>query len=98
LIGFCYYDGKFGIVEGLFLCGDCCVGWVIEVVWCDGGCFDGWSEYFFYDCWMVFVEVAFVEELVDVVWYIICECEFSEVLLWDYFDLGFDKDWLWEDW
>ena len=52
-IGFRYHDGKPGIIEGLLSRGDRRVGAVIEQVWRDGGRFDGWSEYFSYDRWMI---------------------------------------------
>ena len=97
-IGFRYHDGKPGIVEGLLSRGDRRVGEVIRQVWLDGARFDGWSEHFSYDRWMKAADAALASTSVDVDWYTTRERDFAEVLPWDHFDSGLDKDWLWEDW
>jgi radical SAM family uncharacterized protein len=97
-IGFRYHDGKPGIVEGLLSRGDRRVGRIIEQVWRDGGRFDGWSEYFSFDRWVLASERALADEPVDLDWYTTREREYAEVLPWDHLDSGLDRDWLWEDW
>jgi len=93
-IGFRYHDGRPGIVEGLLSRGDRRVGAVIEQVWRDGGIFDGWSEHFSFDRWMVAADKVGVH----VGWYTTREREQAEVLPWDHLDSGLDKEWLWDDW
>jgi radical SAM family uncharacterized protein len=93
-IGFRYHDGKPGVVEGLLSRGDRRVGAVIEEVVRQGGRFDGWSEHFSYDRWMVAAESAGI----DVDWYTTRERDVTEVLPWDHLDSGLDKEWLWDDW
>jgi radical SAM superfamily enzyme YgiQ (UPF0313 family) len=97
-IGFRYHDGKPGIIEGLLSRGDRRVGRIIEQVWRDGGRFDGWSEYFSFDRWVLASERALADEPVDLDWYTTREREYAEVLPWDHLDSGLDRDWLWEDW
>ncbi|HEY0888893.1 MAG TPA: TIGR03960 family B12-binding radical SAM protein, partial [Nocardioides sp.] len=97
-IGFRYHDGKPGVVEGLLSRGDRRVGRIIEAVWRDGGRFDGWSEHFSYDRWMMSAEQALAGTGVDVDWFTTRERELDEVLPWDHLDSGLDKDWLWADW
>ena len=97
-IGFRYHDGKPGIVEGILSRGDRRVGAVIERVWRAGARFDGWSEHFNFDAWMLAAEGALEGTGVDVDWYTVREREYTEVLPWDHLDSGLDKDWLWEDW
>ena len=97
-IGFRYHDGKPGIVEGLLSRGDRRVGRIIEQVWRDGGRFDGWSEHFSFDRWVLASERALADEPVDLDWYTTREREYAEVLPWDHLDSGLDRDWLWEDW
>jgi radical SAM family uncharacterized protein len=97
-IGFRYHDGKPGVVEGLLSRGDRRVGPVIEQVWRDGARFDGWSEHFSFDAWMVAADTVFADGPVDVDWYTTRERDHLEVFPWDHLDSGLDKDWLWEDW
>ena len=97
-IGFRYHDGKPGIVEGILSRGDRRVGAVIERVWRSGARFDGWSEHFSFDAWMLAAEAALEGTGVDVDWYTTRERDYTEVLPWDHLDSGLDKDWLWEDW
>ncbi len=97
-IGFRYHDGKPGVVEGLLSRGDRRVGAIIERVWQAGARFDGWSEHFNFDAWMLAAEGALAAGPVDVDWYTLREREYTEVLPWDHLDSGLDKDWLWEDW
>jgi radical SAM family uncharacterized protein len=97
-IGFRYHDGKPGVVEGLLSRGDRRVGQIIEAAWRDGARFDGWSEYFSYERWMLAAETALAAEPVDVAWYTTRERSQAEVLPWDHLDAGLDKDWLWQDW
>ena len=97
-IGVRYHDGKPGIIEGLLSRGDRRVGRIIEVVWADGGRFDGWSEHFSYARWAAAAEQALAGTGVDLDWYTTRERGFVEVLPWDHLDAGLDKDWLWQDW
>jgi radical SAM family uncharacterized protein len=93
-IGYRYHDGQPSLIEGLLSRGDRRVGAVIRRVWEDGGRFDGWSEHFSYQRWLV----ACREVGVDLDWYTTREREETEVLPWDHLDSGLDKDWLWQDW
>jgi hypothetical protein len=67
-------------------------------VWEQGGRFDGWSEHFSFDRWMLAAQTALRDEPVDVDWFTTRERELAEVLPWDHLDSGLDKQWLWEDW
>ncbi len=93
-----YQDGHPGIIEGLLSRGDRRVGKVIEAVWKDGGQFDGWREHFDFDRWANCAEQELSKFGVDLDWYTTREREYEEVLPWDHFDTGLDRDWLWEDW
>ncbi|GAC1329368.1 MAG: TIGR03960 family B12-binding radical SAM protein [Mycobacteriales bacterium] len=93
-IGFRYHDGRPGVVEGLLSRGDRRIGAVIRQAWEDGARFDGWSEHFSYDRWMLAAEKVGV----DVAWYTTRERGETEVLPWDHLDSGLDKEWLWADW
>ncbi len=97
-IGFRYHDGPPSIVEGLLSRGDRRVGAVIRAVYEDGGRFDGWSEHFSFQRWMVAAERALAGQPVDVDWFTTRERDRTEVLPWDHLDSGLDKDWLWADW
>ena len=97
-IGFRYHDGKPGIIEGLLSRGDRRVGRVIEQVWRDGARFDGWSEHFSYDRWIVATQSGLAGTGVDLDWFTTRERAYAEVLPWDHLDSGLDKDWLWQDW
>jgi radical SAM family uncharacterized protein len=97
-VGVRYHDGKPSIVEGLLSRGDRRVGKVIREVWEQGGRFDGWSEHFSFDRWMLAAQTALRDEPVDVDWFTTRERELAEVLPWDHLDSGLDKQWLWEDW
>ncbi len=97
-IGFRYHDGEPGIVEGLLSRGDRRVGGVIERVWRDGGRFDGWSEHFSYERWMRCAAEEFEGTPVSVDWFTTRERDRWEVLPWDHFESGLDRDWLWDDW
>jgi radical SAM family uncharacterized protein len=97
-IGFRCHDGKPSIIEGLLSRGDRRVGAIIEAVWRDGGRFDGWSEHFSYERWAACAERCLDGSGVDLDWYTIREREYAEVLPWDHFDAGLDREWLWEDW
>ncbi len=97
-IGLRYHEGKPGIIEGLLSRGDRRVGRVIERVWREGGKFDGWSEYFSYERWMISADSELAPFGVDVAWFTTRERDYDEVLPWDHLDAGLDRDWLWEDW
>ena len=93
-----YADGRPGRVEGLLARGDRRVGPVIEAVWRAGGIFDGWSEYFSYDRWLVASEEVLGQQGLSIDWYTTRERDRDEVLPWDHLDVGVDRDWLWDDW
>jgi radical SAM family uncharacterized protein len=97
-IGVRYHDGKPSTVEGLLSRGDRRVGRVILEAWKQGGRFDGWSEHFSFDRWMLAAETALAGEPVDVAWFTTRERDLAEVLPWDHLDSGLDKQWLWDDW
>jgi radical SAM family uncharacterized protein len=97
-IGLRYHDGKPGIVEGLLSRGDRRVGAVIESAWRSGARFDGWSEHFSFDRWMIAASEGLEGTGVDVHWYTTRERDRIEVLPWSHLDSGLDVEWLWDDW
>ncbi len=55
-----------------------------------GAKFDGWTEYFKYDAWME----AFKECGIEADFYAYRSREYSEILPWDFIDIGVDKEFL----
>ena len=97
-VGMRYHDGKPSLIEGLLSRGDRRVGRVIERVWREGGRFDGWSEHFRYDRWVVACAAELTPLGVSLEWFTTRERDRDEVLPWDHLDSGLDKEWLWDDW
>jgi radical SAM family uncharacterized protein len=97
-IGYRYHDGEPSLIEGLLSRGDRRVGQVILAAWRAGGRFDGWSEYFSFERWVLAAKDGLAEQGVDLGWYTTRERDYSETLPWDHLDSGLDRDWLWQDW
>ncbi|MCL2785109.1 MAG: TIGR03960 family B12-binding radical SAM protein [Propionibacteriaceae bacterium] len=93
-----YADSRPSRIEGLLARGDRRLGPVIEEVWKAGGIFDGWSEHFSYERWITAAEEVLSAQGLSVDWYTTRERTQHEVLPWDHYDLGLDRQWLWEDW
>jgi hypothetical protein len=97
-IGYRYHDGEPSLIEGLLSRGDRRVGQVILAAWRAGARFDGWSEYFSFERWVLAAKDGLADQGVDLGWYTTRERDYGETLPWDHLDSGLDRDWLWQDW
>ena len=85
-----YHDAKLSVLEGVIARGDRRVGQVIYEAWTQGCTFDGWSEYFDYDKWML----AFQNTGIDPDFYAHRKRDFDEILPWDHISIGVTKKFL----
>lgn len=92
-INFNYHASKVSFLEAIFARGDRKICDVLIKAFEKGCKFDGWSEYFNYDIWME----AFEECDIDPEFYAYRNREYSELLPWDFIDIGVDKSYLIEE-
>ncbi|NLM35519.1 MAG: TIGR03960 family B12-binding radical SAM protein [Clostridiales bacterium] len=85
-----WHDSMVSYLEAIFARGDRRLCDVLIKAFEKGARFDGWSEYFNFDIWME----AFEECGVDGDFYAYREREYSEILPWDFIDIGIDKEFL----
>lgn len=84
------HDAKQSMIEGVLARGDRKIADVIETVFNLGSTFDAWSESFHFQNW----QFAFEQNNVDPLFYTSRHREFSEVLPWDFIDIGVNKSFL----
>lgn len=92
-IHFTYHASKVSFLEAIFARADRRVCDVLIRAFEKGCKFDGWSEYFNYDAWME----AFEECSIDPEFYAYRNREYSELLPWDFIDIGVNKSYLIEE-
>ncbi|NME94640.1 TIGR03960 family B12-binding radical SAM protein [Clostridium cochlearium] len=92
-IHFTYHASKVSFLEAIFARADRRVCDVLIRAFEKGCKFDGWSEYFNYDAWME----AFEECGIDPEFYAYRNREYSELLPWDFIDIGVNKSYLIEE-
>jgi radical SAM family uncharacterized protein len=89
-ISYNWHESLVSYLEAIFARGDRRLCDVLVKAYEKGAKFDGWSEYFNYDIWME----AFKECGVEGDFYTYREREYTEILPWDFIDIGVDRDFL----
>ena len=93
-ISYRYHDSKTAQIEGVLARGDRRLGAAIEMAYRNGAMFDGWTEHFKYDTWLI----AFEQTGIDPAFYANRERSMDEILPWDFIDIGISKDFLRREW
>ena len=89
-----WHDAEVTVLEGVFARGDRRIGQVIEEA-CRLGClYDSWTETFDNEKWMQ----AFENTGIDPEFYTLRERETSELLPWDFIEIGVTKKFLEREW
>ncbi|MDD5281192.1 MAG: TIGR03960 family B12-binding radical SAM protein [Candidatus Omnitrophica bacterium] len=89
---FSFHNFEMGFLEGVLSRGDRKLGAVILAAYRKGARFDAWSSFFSFTKW----QEAFLEQGVDPQEYL-NEKPASEILPWDFIDIGIDKEDLLEE-
>ncbi len=89
-----WHDAEVTVLEGVFARGDRRVGAVIEEAYRLGCLYDAWTETFDNEKWMQ----AFKNTGVDPEFYTLRERETSELLPWDFIEIGVSKKFLEREW
>jgi radical SAM family uncharacterized protein len=89
-ISYNWHESLVSYLEAIFARGDRKLCDVLVKAYEKGAKFDGWSEYFNFELWME----AFKECGVDGDFYAYREREYSEILPWDFIDIGIDREFL----
>lgn len=87
-ISLSYHDSSTSFLEGVFARGDRRLCKVIEAAYKKGCIFDGWNECFNLEKWLE----AFEECGIDTAFYANRERSFDEIMPWDHFDYGVNKE------
>lgn len=87
---FNYHAPRISYLEAVFARGDRRVADVLVKAWEKGCKFDGWNEWFKYNTWIE----AFEELGIRTEFYATRNREITEVLPWDFIDIGVDKSFL----
>lgn len=85
-----WHESLVSYLEAIIARGDRRVCDAIISAYEKGAKFDGWTEYFKYDAWME----AFKECGIEADFYAYRSREYSEILPWDFIDIGVDKEFL----
>lgn len=85
-----WHDAKVSVLEGVFARGDRRLSAVIEYAYEHGALFDAWTETFKEEPW----EDAFKSTGLSPDFYAHRERELSEILPWDFIDIGVTRDYL----
>ncbi len=88
-----WHEVEVTTLEGVFARGDRKLCPAILDAYQSGCMFDAWSEYFDYDKWLQ----AFDKNGIDMMFYTNRERSESEILPWDYIDIGVSKHFLWNE-
>lgn len=89
-ISFSYHEPKLSYLEAVFARGDRRLSKALIKAWEKGCRFDGWQDMFDFDKWME----AFEETGVDPDFFALRERELTEVLPWDFINIGVTKEYL----
>jgi radical SAM family uncharacterized protein len=89
-IKFNWHESYVSFLEGVFSRGDRRLTKVLVKAWEKGCKFDGWQEYFDFNKWME----AFKECDIDPEFYSYRKREKTEILPWDFIDIGVSKEYL----
>jgi Fe-S oxidoreductase len=85
-----WHESLVSYLEAIFARGDRKLCDVLIKAFEKGAKFDGWSEHFNFELWME----AFKECGIDGDFYAYREREYSEILPWDFIDIGIDREFL----
>ena len=88
------HEADVTVLEGILARGDRRIGPVIQKAYENGSLFDSWSEYFRPQAW----QQAFEELGVDPDFYTMRERAVTEILPWDFIDVGVTKKFLIREW
>ncbi|NLB33147.1 MAG: TIGR03960 family B12-binding radical SAM protein [Tissierellia bacterium] len=89
-ISLSYHEPKLSYLEAVFARGDRRLSKALIKAWEDGCRFDGWYDMFDFNKWMN----AFEETNTDPNFFALRKRELTEVLPWDFIDIGVNKDYL----
>ena len=89
-----WHEAKTTVLEGIFARGDRRVAPVIEYAYNHGCVFDAWNEFFHPEIW----DEAFKACGVDPDFYTFRERDISEILPWDFIDIGVSRKFLENEW
>ncbi|MSA02564.1 TIGR03960 family B12-binding radical SAM protein [Lactonifactor sp. BIOML-A3] len=89
-----WHEADVTVLEGILARGDRRIGPVIQKAYENGSLFDSWSEYFRPQAW----QQAFEELGVDPDFYTMRERAVTEILPWDFIDVGVTKKFLIREW
>ena len=89
-ISFSYHEPKLSYLEAVFARGDRRLSKALIRAWESGCRFDGWYDMFDFEKWMD----AFEETNTDPDFFALRQRELSEVLPWDFIDIGVSKKYL----
>lgn len=89
-VRFNYHDGRTSFLEAVVARGDRRLAQVLIQAWEEGCRFDGWSECFSYEKWVK----AFEKIGISPEFYACRERDYSEILPWDFIDIGVSKTYL----
>ncbi|NLJ57283.1 MAG: TIGR03960 family B12-binding radical SAM protein [Tissierellia bacterium] len=92
-ISFSYHEPKLSYLEAVFARGDRRLSKALIKAWEKGCRFDGWQDMFDFDKWME----AFEETGVEPDFFALRERELTEVLAWDFINIGVNKEYLIEE-
>ena len=89
-----WHDARVSVLEGIFARGDRKLSAVLLAAYQAGALFDAWTETFSEKPW----EEAFVKCGIDGDFYVHREREVSEILPWDFIDIGVSRTFLEKEW
>ncbi len=89
-----YHEAYVSVLEGVLARGDRRLAAVIEAAYKNGAMFDAWGETFRQDAW----ENAFTSCGTDPGFYVFRDRDLSELLPWDFIDVGVTKSFLKREW
>jgi radical SAM family uncharacterized protein len=89
-VAFSYHEPKLSFLEAVFARGDRRLSSALIRAWEKGCRFDGWYDMFSFNLWME----AFEETNIDPVFFARRKREITEILPWDFIDVGVSKQYL----
>jgi radical SAM family uncharacterized protein len=89
-VAFSYHEPKLSFLEAVFARGDRRLSSALIRAWEKGCRFDGWYDMFNFNIWME----AFEETNIDTVFFARRKREITEILPWDFIDVGVSKQYL----